>query len=92
LRKGAPDGREDRAIESANTVRVRAVGALHAHAIAWHVDGVLCAVVAASRRLVVPIPHSIVIEIGDAIRRALHAAERIAKHFKIPVHETREGE
>jgi len=90
LHKGAPGRRDDRAIESTNTVRVRATGALHAHAVARHVDGVLCAVVAASRRLVVPRPHSIVIEIGDAIRHALHAAERIAIHVKPPVHETRE--
>ena len=90
LHEGAPSVREDRAIESTNTVRVRATGALHAHAVARHVDGVLCAVVAASRRLVVPRPHSIVIEIGDAIRHALHAAERIAIHVKPPVHETRE--
>ena len=91
MHKGAPGRREDRAIESANTVRVRAIRALHTHAVVWHVDGVLCAVIAASRRLVVPIPHSIGIVIGDAIRHALHAAERIAIHFKIPVHETREG-
>jgi len=51
---------------------------------------VLCAVVAASRHLVVPIIHSIVIEIGDAIRHALHAAKRIAIHLKRPVHETKE--
>ena len=63
-------------------MRVRAVGALHAHAVARHVDGVLCAVVAASRRLVVPIIKSIGIERGDAIRYALHAAERIAIYVK----------
>jgi len=71
-------------------VRVRAIRALHTHAVAWHVDGVLCAVVAASRRLVVPIPHSIGIERGDAIRHALYAAERIAKYVKAPVHAMRE--
>ena len=91
LHKGAPGRRDDRAIESTNTVRVRATGALHAHAVARHVDGVLCAVVAASRRLVVPRPQRIGIEMGDAIRHALHAAERIAIHVKPPVHETREG-
>jgi len=91
LHKGAPGRRDDRAIESTNTVRVRATGALHAHAVARHVDGVLCAVVAASRRLVVPIPHSTGIKIVDAIRHALHAAERIAIHVKIPVHETGDG-
>jgi len=90
LHKGAPGRREDRAIESANTMRVCAIGALHTHAVARHVDGVLCAVVAASRRLVVPIIHSIGIEIGDAIRHALHATERIAKYVKAPVHAMRE--
>ena len=90
LHEGAPGGREDRAIESTNTGRVRAIWALYAHAVARHVDGVLCAVVAASRRLVAPIIHSIGIEIGDAIRHALHAAERIAIHIKLPVHATSE--
>jgi len=79
--KGAPGGWEDRATESTNTERAHAVGALHAHAVARHVDGELCAVVAASRRLVVP-PQivSMCVEIGDAIGH-LHAAERIARNF-----------
>jgi len=90
LHKGAPGRREDRAIESANTVRVRAIRALHTHAVVRHIDGVLCAVVAAPRRLVVPIPHSIVIERSDAIRHAWNAAERIAKYVKLPVHAMRD--
>ena len=90
LYKRAPSRREDRAIESTNTVRVRAIRELHTHAVAWHVDSVLCAVVAASCRLVVPIPHSIGIERSDAIRHALYAAERIAKYVKAPVHAMRE--
>ena len=78
--KGAPGGREDRAAESTNTECAHAVGALHAHAVARHVDGELCAVVAASRHLVVPIVHSICVERGDAIGH-LHAPERIARHL-----------
>ena len=81
----APGGREDRAIESTNTERAHAVGARHAHAVARHVDGKLSAVVAASRRLDVPIIHSICVEKGDAIGHQ-HAAERIAIHLKPPVH------
>jgi len=86
---GAPGGREDRAIQSTNTERAHAVGARHAHAVARHVDGELCAVVAASRRLVVPIIHSMCVERGDATGHQ-HAAERIAIHFKGPVYAKRE--
>jgi len=60
---------------------MRAIRALHAHAVARHVDGVLCAVVAACRSLVIPMTKSIEIESKNAIRHALHAAERIAIHF-----------
>ena len=77
---------EDRAIQSTNTGHAQVVGALHAHAVARHVDGELCAAVAASRRLVVPpIIHSICVKRGDAIGHQ-HAAERIAIHLKPPVH------
>jgi len=89
VHKEPPDGREDRAIEGTNTVRVRAVGALHAHAVTRHEDGVLCAVVATSRRLVVPKIHSKGIEMRYTIRHTLYAAKRIATHCKIPVHKTR---
>jgi len=82
--KGAPGGQENRATEGTNAARTHAVGALHAHAVARHVDSELCAVVAASRRLVVPIIHSIWVEVGDTIGH-LHAAERIAIHLKQPV-------
>jgi len=75
---------EDRALESANTKRTHAFGALHAHAVAWDVDGELCAVVAASRRL----PLSICVKIVDAIGH-VHAAERIAIHLKLPVQRER---
>ena len=64
-------------------MRVRAVGALHTHAVARHVDGVHCAVVATSRRLVIAKIKSKVIEGGDVIRHALHAAKQIAKHLKL---------
>jgi len=87
----APGGREDRAIEGTNTECARAVGALHAHAVARHIDGELCAFVAASRRLVVPIIHCIVVERVDGIGH-LHAAEQIAPHFQPPLQAKRKDE
>jgi len=89
--KGAPGGQENRAIEGTNAARTHAVGALHAHAVARHVDSELCAVVAASRRLVVPIIHSIWVEVGDTIGH-LHAAERIAIHLKQPVRKKKQDD